>query len=299
MRAALIDLGTNSVRLHILERTPSGALKRVFQRKEMIQLGVGLFTSGDFTEEAKERALAVFREFRHELKYFNVSLTKAVATCAMREARSGKELRDEIEKETGIALQIISGEAEAEYISRGILNAFAPFEEKTLLVDIGGGSTELSYVLGEEVLHASSTPLGAVRCQEVTLRSIPATAEAEEELRAIVRTELLESVPEEVRGNTLKLIGSSGSIRAIVRLIRQTDTLEQSCSTKELDTFVASLRNRSLEELLARPQLEPKRGKIIFAAAVILDEIANTLGIEELRAVPLGLKDGLLVSLRG
>ena len=298
MRSALIDLGTNSVRLHIFEQNGKGELRRIFQRKDMIQLGVGLFETGDFTKRAREAAVSVFKEFKDNLKSFEVSEVHTVATCAMREAKSGDKLRDEIEKKSGIPLEIISGKKEAKLIAQGIIEALGPFEKTRLLVDIGGGSTELSFVKGKEILFATSTPLGAVRCQEVTLKDTPPSKKAEKELRAIVRSTVDNYLTEDVRRKAKIIMGSSGSIRAIVRLIRNGDSTESICTSEELSEFAKSLRGKDVKDLLKHPTLEPKRAKIIFSATVILDEIAQHLGIKAVHAVPLGLKDGLIARLR-
>ena len=296
MRIALIDLGTNSVLLQVLERDKNGEIEIVFQRKEMIQLGVGLFSSGDFTPEAKERALQAFDEFRAEIDSHEATSVKAVGTCAMREAASGKELRDAIEDRTGIALEIISGEEEARIISQGVLHALGPFEDKVLLVDIGGGSTEFSYVKDSSVLFAASTPIGAVRCQELLLKEIPAVPGGEEKLRNFVREHLDKEIPAAERQDTKRIKGSSGSIRAIARLIHGVESDLIPYSTDELSNFISSVRGFTKEQLLTYPGLEPKRATIIFAAAVILDEIASQLEIPTIEAVPPGLKDGLLLS---
>lgn len=318
MRSALIDLGTNSVRLHIFEHTENSKslgktdttkgqktrkessttpLRRIFQRKEMIQLGAGLFSSGDFTPRARDAALNVFAEFQNTLSDFEVRQVHAVATCAMREAKSGKALRDEIERVTGIRLKIISGKKEAELIAKGILSELGPFKSTKLLIDIGGGSTELSYVKGGETLFSTSLPLGAVRCQEVTLRDIPASKEREQELRRVISETLSEHLPEDSRKKASTILGSSGSIRAIGRLITQEESGRDRVTKKELSKFVKSLRGKTEEELQRLPGLEAKRARIIFSASVILDQIADELKNDEFQAVPLGLKDGLIAEI--
>jgi len=296
MRLAIIDLGTNSVRLHILERDGRGALKRVFKQKEMIQLGAGLFRNGDFSPQARLRTIAVFNHFKSVFEHYDVSEVQGVATCAMREAKSGLALRDEIESLTGISLRIISGEDEAMLLSKGIIANMGALPSRTLLVDIGGGSTECSLMEGTEVISTVSTPLGAVRCQEETLLSVPTNGKQEALLRERIQQELQTSGLTKAchAAPVPQIIGSSGSIRAILRLIREDEALPLSCSLKELSQFTNGIRALSQEQLLALGNIEPKRASILFSATVILEEIARHLKVDSITAVSLGLKDGLI-----
>jgi len=300
MRLAIIDLGTNSVRLHILERDEQGSFKRVFKQKEMIQLGAGLFRDGDFTPQARIRTLAVFNHFKTIFQHYNVSEVHGVATCAMREAKSGLVLRDEIESLTGISLRIISGEDEAMLLSKGIIANMGALPSRTLLVDIGGGSTECSLMEGIEVLSTVSTPLGAVRCQEETLLNVPTNGKQEALLRERIRHELeISGLFEACHAAPIpQIIGSSGSIRAILRLIRKDEELPLSCSREELSQFTNGIRELSRDELLALGNIEPKRASILFSATVILEEIALHLKVDSITAVSLGLKDGLIALIK-
>jgi exopolyphosphatase/guanosine-5'-triphosphate,3'-diphosphate pyrophosphatase len=296
MRVAIIDLGTNSVRLHILEKESDGSLKKVFKQKEMIQLGAGLFKQGDFSAEARERTLKIFMHFQALFEQYQVTEVQGVATCAMREAKSGALLRDEIEELTGIRLRIISGEDEAMLLSKGIIANMGALPSRTLLVDIGGGSTECSLMEGIEVLSTVSTPLGAVRCQEETLLNVPTNGKQEALLRERIRHELeISGLSEACHAAPIpQIIGSSGSIRAILRLIRKDEELPLSCSQKQLSQFTNGIRELSIDELLALGNIEPKRASILFSATVILEEIALHLKVDSITAVSLGLKDGLL-----
>ncbi|NBW41589.1 hypothetical protein EBR25_11400 [bacterium] len=296
MRVAIIDLGTNSVRLHILEKESDGSLKKVFKQKEMIQLGAGLFKQGDFSAEARERTLKIFMHFKGLFEQYQVTEVQGVATCAMREAKSGALLRDEIEELTGIRLHIISGEDEAMLLSKGIIANMGALPSRTLLVDIGGGSTECSLMEGIEVLSTVSTPLGAVRCQEETLLNVPTNEKQEALLRERIRHELeISGLSEACHAAPIpQIIGSSGSIRAILRLIRKDEELPLSCSQKQLSQFTNGIRELSIDELLALGNIEPKRASILFSATVILEEIALHLKVDSITAVSLGLKDGLL-----
>ena len=266
----------------------------------MVQLGENLFESLLITPKAQERTLKALAHYAALMKRHEVSEVHAFATSAMREATNANELQEQALKETGINLQVISGEKEAELIANGIIQAHGPFESPHLLVDIGGGSTEVTVVLGTEIVASLSMPLGAVRCQERELaRKYPPKQKGLTTLRKNIQEEaspILAKLSADTTPTTL--VGSSGSIRAILRTITGSQQEEfPSCSMKELASLNKTFTKKKYRELRREYGFEKRRAQVIVAASIILEEIASIFGISTLKAVPQGLKDGVMTLL--
>ncbi|MBI2609000.1 MAG: hypothetical protein HYW47_05290 [Deltaproteobacteria bacterium] len=172
MRFSIIDLGTNSVRIDVYEMNQ----KKIFQllrERVMIRLGEGLFQKKYITKNVMQRTLHTFEDFSDILYEFKVERVIAVGTSAMRVATNAQRLKKIIHKETGIQLKIISGLKEAELIAQGILSYEKMPQGFSLLVDIGGGSTEISLSRGHELFFATSLNLGAHRLHQLFLKRNP------------------------------------------------------------------------------------------------------------------------------
>ena len=166
MKLAVVDLGTNSIRLFIYDLSPEREPENLFHTKEIIRLGEGLYPDMTLKEPAKQRCLDVLRSFADIMAGFNVDRVSAVATSALREANDGKMFLQKLIAETGVPLKIISGENEAQLIARGVLNTSNCKSGKTVIVDLGGGSTEIIFCSGSSCDFCISLPIGAVRGQD-------------------------------------------------------------------------------------------------------------------------------------
>ena len=161
----IIDVGTNAVRLEIARALPGGSLETLHQERDPIRPGEGVFLSGRMPAEVEERLVATLRRYaalcrRHKAR------VRAVATSAMREAKNGPDVVRRVRAATGLELEVISGREEARLICAGVLRGRAP-TAPALLVDIGGGSTEVATARGEAPTDLWSVPLGAVRLTQI------------------------------------------------------------------------------------------------------------------------------------
>ena len=325
MRLAIIDLGTNSIRFDIHEVSTSrkGAIqhRRLYREKAMVRLGQDLFLQGKLSEESKRRTLESVQSFKTTMEALRVDHTVAFGTAAMRDASDGEPFAEEIKAKTGVDIRIISGEEEAALISKGILTN----EEETpkglyALVDIGGGSAEVSICKGKQVIHSCSFNLGVAKLQQVFLRNQPplpsetGTVSLKKklaskkgrnsqrphdpvyELRNFIKSVVLPKMLIEHWPKVNQIIGSSGSIIALSKLVQKgkEEVSKKAFPRKELTKIVESMKTKSTAELLSMKGMEPKRVDLILAGGVLLDELAQLLGAKEIRTTEFALRDGIL-----
>jgi exopolyphosphatase/guanosine-5'-triphosphate,3'-diphosphate pyrophosphatase len=306
MRIAIIDLGTNSIRFDIQEVSANrkGLLqhRRLYREKTMVRLGEDLFLNGTLAEDSKRRTLEAVQSFKETMDALSVDQSIAFGTAAIRDASNGEQFLEEIEKSTGVAFRMISGAEEASLIAKGILG-----HEKELpkglfaLVDIGGGSTEISICKGRQILHSQSFNLGVAKLQQVFLKSqppkrSPKQADPVVELRSFIKSVILPKILIDRWPRVDTIIGSSGSIIALAKLVnRDKDRGHIPFLKKDLSRVVGLIQKRTTAELLSMGGMEPKRVDLILAGGILLDEIALLLHAKRIRTTEYALRDGILV----
>ncbi|MCB0353059.1 MAG: exopolyphosphatase, partial [Bdellovibrionales bacterium] len=160
MRMGIIDLGTNSVRLFVYDVSTSRPPKKLFQSKAMVRLGDNLYKGLELDPLAIKRTVKALKNFKKTLSEFRVTSLRAVGTSALRTAQNANELISAVLQETGIALEPISGEEEARLIATGVLANEPCGSGRHLLIDIGGGSTEIIVVEDNAITSFHSLELG-------------------------------------------------------------------------------------------------------------------------------------------
>jgi exopolyphosphatase/guanosine-5'-triphosphate,3'-diphosphate pyrophosphatase len=286
---AAIDVGTNAVRLEIARALPGGALETLHQERDPIRPGEGVFLSGRMPAEVEERLVATLRRYaalcrRHKAR------VRAVATSAMREAKNGPDVVRRVRAATGLELEVISGREEARLICAGVLRGRAP-TAPALLVDIGGGSTEVATARGEAPTDLWSVPLGAVRLTQIFGTRGRVSPQRLAALRAFAAEAFQEAIPEP-RLPVRRGLGSSGTIGAVVGFAadrgRTATRQEVSRALDALARMSATDRSR---------EFDPRRAEIIVAGAAVLEAAMRHLGLRSVVAVETGLRNGLLVEL--
>ena len=162
---AAIDVGTNAVRLELARPLPDGSLETLHQERDPVRPGEGVFATGTMSREVADRLLSTLRRYAALCRRYDATV-RAVATSAVREARNREEIVQRVKRESGLDLEIVSGREEARLICLGVLNG-RPRGARGLVVDIGGGSTEVATAVGEEPKELWSVALGAVRLTEI------------------------------------------------------------------------------------------------------------------------------------
>lgn len=320
MRVAIIDLGTNSVRYDVHQLGPGKQSRLLHREKLMVRLGQGVFLDGKLDLEAQRRTLQAFESFCQTSKRLGVDRTIAFGTSALREASDAARLLERIKDETGIEVRVISGAEEAKWIALGILSHQKNLKGKFALVDIGGGSTEISICRGSQVLHAESFPLGTARLQQVFLKSSPPSARANERdpieaLRVHLRSVLVSKFISEEWPKVDRVIGSSGTIKAIEKILQASSEAKGGSKKKKskkskkqrkiknkstvltreaLGDQVSEMSRMNTAQLLGLPGMESKRVDMILAGAVLFEECLRALGAKRFEFTPYALRDGVL-----
>ncbi len=288
---AAIDVGTNAVRLELARPDPEGSLETLHQERDPIRPGEGVFATGLMPEETADRLLSTLRRYaalcrRHKAR------VRAVATSALREAKNRDAIVERVREEAGLTLEVVSGKEEARLICLGVLHGKPP-GSRSLLVDIGGGSTEVATATGEKPDNLWSLALGSVRLTEVFDTSQEVTAKQLRLMRSFVTEVLRKTLPPELPGLPKVALGSSGTINAVVSYASGDGSA--SATVRQLTQAAETLAELSPER--RRKRFDPRRADIIVAGAVILEGVAKQLGVDSVTVVHRGLRDGILVDL--
>jgi exopolyphosphatase/guanosine-5'-triphosphate,3'-diphosphate pyrophosphatase len=288
---AAIDVGTNAVRLELARPDTDGALETLHQERDPIRPGEGVFSTGSMPKETADRLLSTLRRYaalcrRHKAR------VRAVGTSALREARNRNDIVRRVREEAGLNLEVVSGKEEARLICLGVLHRKPP-ESRSLLVDIGGGSTEVATATGERPDKLWSLALGSVRLTEVFNASKAVTPKQLRLMRSFVAEIVRKTLPEKLRGLPKVALGSSGTINVLVSYA-SSDSASHA-SARQLSHAVDSLAEMPPER--RRKRFDPRRADIIVAGAIILEGVVKHLGVDAVTAVNRGLRDGLLVDL--
>lgn len=284
MRVAIIDLGTNSVRFDI--HSIGKKAKLLHREKIMIRLGQGVFVKGKMDPTAVDRAMLAFERFRRVADGLKVRKIVAFGTSALREAQDGSSFVEEVKERSGIEVKVISGKEEAKLISLGILSNEKKIPGRFALVDIGGGSTEISVGRGKKVTVGDSFPLGTARLQQVFLKKSPPSEQAIRQLREYIRNILSQRMQ---RWSCETIVGSSGTVKAVTKILNK-----KSFSIKELSSLVEKLCTLSTTELLDIEGMEAKRVDMILAGVILLEEIAFALKAKKIVPTEFSLRDGII-----
>ncbi len=265
----------------------------------MVRLGQGVFTLGKLNPEAIRRTLHAFVSFQKTAAEFRVDRMVAFGTSALREAADGNRLLNLIREKTGIEIRVISGVEEAKLIARGVLKNEKSLKGRFGLIDIGGGSTEISICRGKKLSHSTSFSLGTARLQQVFLRSSPPKPIGDSDenpldsLRNYIRSALLTKMLAERWPKVDRMIGSSGTVRAIAKLIKK-GKANKTVERDDLKKLVRTMSEMTTTELLGLPGMEAKRVDMILAGAVLLEECMNITSAKKVTATEFSLRDGIL-----
>lgn len=296
---AVVDLGTNSFRMLVTRGREEAGFEILASDKRTVRLGQDVFKESRLTEGAMERALNCLREFKDQIDPFAPWAVRLVGTSALREADNSGEFVDRVEREFGWRIEIIDGTDEARLIAVGIQPLLAK-DEEVLLVDIGGGSTELTHVLGGAIRPIRSLGVGAVRLTDLFVRSDPIAPEDFRMMRAFIRNEL-GKVESELRAAALdRVVGSAGTIKTLLKLAG-TDARDLNAlyplQRKDVESSLERLRTMTLRQRIQQAGLSERRAEIIVPGALLLLEILRTIGAEEIHVCGRSLVDGTVLDL--
>jgi exopolyphosphatase/guanosine-5'-triphosphate,3'-diphosphate pyrophosphatase len=292
MRVAAVDLGTNSTRLLVAD-IDDGRVEDLARETRITRLGEGVDERRRLLPLPIARVRNTLSDFRRQTESLGAERTLLVATSAVRDAENGEAFLGEIEWSYGFATRLVSGEEEADLTYRGVTagRAFAP---GTIVVDLGGGSTELV----SEGLRIS-LDVGSVRLTERFLASDPPTPSELEAAAAAVRAALAERVPDDVRASTTAAIGVAGTVTTLAALDLGLVEYDRErvhghrIASAAIDELLARLAALPVAERRELPGLEPERAPVIVGGVVIVRELLRHLGLDELEVSEHDLLDGI------
>jgi len=305
MRIAAIDIGTNSLHMIVVRVRPDLSFEVIDREKEMVRLGAGGLDGRALTPEAMHAALQVLSKFRRLADSHRVDEIIAVATSATREAENGSEFLQAIVEKTGIRAQVISGTEEARLIHQAAVYGVGLDGDVAIVIDIGGGSVEITRGSGPSMEAGRSFRLGVIRLTERFIKSDPLAPRDERKLRRYIDAETGKYVSQLARAGFDRVIGTSGTIQSLgaVALAERgssSNTLRnRRIPAKQLRRSQKLLVARDIQERLRVPGLEPRRADLAVAGSILLDTLLRRLGAADITLCDLSLREGLILDYIG
>jgi exopolyphosphatase/guanosine-5'-triphosphate,3'-diphosphate pyrophosphatase len=297
-RYAVIDVGTNSVKLHIGERRPEGAWATVDDRAEVTQLGEGLGDDRMLQPAPIERTASAIEAMVIEARSAGAEEIAAVGTAGLRAAANSSQLVEEVERRTGVAVEVISGEEEARLAFLAARSGLGLSHGAIAVFDTGGGSSQFTFGSGDEIDEQFSVPVGAVRFTEEFGLDGAVSEESLAAARAAIAGELAR-LDGRTAPDALVAMGGAITNMAAVKLalpdydpdVVQGTVLERS----EVERQIERYRAVPADERRAVVGLQPKRAEVILAGACIVGAVLDKLGCDSLTVSDRGLRHGVLV----
>lgn len=298
-----IDIGTLTCRLLIAELAPSGTLRELRSDRRILRLGQGVDRDRMLRGDAMARVAETLKEWCTLMEGYQVDASIAVATSAVRDAGNREEFVRLIHRQTGLEIQILSGEEEARRTILGIRSGLPAGVSDVLALDIGGGSTEFILDRPGQTPMMRSVDIGVVRLCERLLRHDPPTSEEIHQAREWVRAETVAAVGEMTLPVGLTFVGTAGTITSLAAMAQQLPTYEPArihnyrLARTVVEELESTLLARTKSERVGLPGLEANREEVIAAGAIILRTVMETVRIPSLLVSDLGLREGVLLDL--
>jgi exopolyphosphatase / guanosine-5'-triphosphate,3'-diphosphate pyrophosphatase len=300
-KLAVLDIGTNSIHMVLAEVHPDYTYKVLDRFKDITRLGDGVFTSRRLSEEAMARGLDVIKHLVMLARNKGYERIEAVATSAVREARNGGEFLNRITQQTGLTVRVITGAEEARLIFLGVRNSIALPDPPTLVVDIGGGSVELIAGNRDQIFHAKSLKLGAIRLKDLYLPKAPPARSMLKQLDAAVSSQLKSTLSSFRVKRFEQIVATSGmaaNLAEVIYLKRTGRPLPQlnlaRISLNEIGQVETLLARSNLKARLAIPGLDPKRVDTLLPTAVVFRILLQLLQKEEMILCDKAIREGVL-----
>ena len=297
---AAVDIGSNSVRLKIA-RLQARRLINVHEDREVTRLGDSVFRSGFLSPDAMANTVKVLRRFHRAVEKSAADTIRVVATSALRDARNSQAFLEWVRSTTGWKVEIISGVEEARLIHLGLVSSLRVNVFPVLMMDLGGGSCELTISIKGHIKETVSLPLGAVRLTNEFLRHDPPRKPELLRLSGFVTREINRIADRIVRAKPKVVIATSGtaeSLAAICHGLYKTQGARATAASRiQVHRIAKKLANLPLEGRKKLPGVGPKRAEIIVAGAAVYSELLERCQLAGFRYSPLGLRDGLLAQM--
>ena len=303
---AVVDIGSNSIRLLIADKSDDNKITELDRQANVTRLGQGVDTTGKLADEAIERTYKVLADYAERIDAHDCDTKIAVLTSAVRDSAIGQEFAHTIEQRYGLTPHVLKGDEEARLTYLGATSERDPADTTpTLVLDIGGGSTEMIIGAGPEVRFRVSTQAGVVRQTERHLPDDPPTQKQMDALAQDVRNILADNVPAELRTAVKRGIAVAGTATSLAAIAQHLDPYDPEkvhgyeLSTDECDRILGELSVMTLAQRREVPGLHPDRAPTIIAGVLIFKQVVQLFGLTKievsehdiLRGAALGLSN--------
>lgn len=315
---ASIDVGTNTLRLLVAEVSKLGEIRELYSERRITRLGEGISKGKILNPKAMERTINALKIFKESADRYPLEGLRAVATSAVREASNKKEFLSAVKKEAGLEIDVITGREEARLTLLGVFAGIKKRPPYSLIMDIGGGSTEFILAEGIKSKVLVSMNFGVVPLTETFVRNDPVKERDLRKLRGVVR-EWIEEAKGRIKkslpvkrgwktGNLLPedtmLIGTAGTITTLAAIDQGLEKYSffrinnYILKRSAVERIYSRLKEMTLEERKSIPALEPGREDLILPGSLILLEAMKSFGFREILVSDYGLREGILIDLQ-
>ena len=298
---AAVDIGSNSVRLKIA-RLSGGRLHPVLEDRSVTRLGASVFRDGLLSPDAIAETVKVLRRFHRAVQQEAAESVRVVATSALRDARNSRAFIEWVRSATGWQVEIISGVEEARLIHLGLVSGIRMSSAPVLMIDLGGGSCELTISVKGHIRETASLPLGAVRLTNEFLRHDPPRKPELQRLRGFIGREVGRVFERIARSKPKVVIATSGtaeSLAAVAKGLYKNKDKRLAASRLQVRRIAKVLARRTVEERRKLSGVGPRRAEIIVAGAEVYAELLERFRLGGFRYSQLGLRDGILAQMMG
>jgi exopolyphosphatase/guanosine-5'-triphosphate,3'-diphosphate pyrophosphatase len=285
MRLAAIDIGSNAARLLISDAFINDQGKPQFQKLNLVRvplrLGFDVFEDNSISEEKENMIIKTIRSYKLLMDVYGVEYTKACATSAMRDASNGREIMRKVKEDTGVEIEIITGDAEASLIYENHVAENMDKEHSYLYIDVGGGSTELTFFADGRLMFKRSFNIGTIRILK-------------KQVDEFMWDEMRDFIKRETKGHERDMvaIGSGGNINKVFSISKRKEG--KPLHLDLLKDYYRELNSFSLEERIRIYKMREDRADVIVPALLIYVNVMKWANIEEIYVPKIGLADGLI-----
>jgi len=299
LKISAIDVGSNAMRMVVGEVDEAWRVNTIENIRLPVRLGQDVFSKGYLEEKTIQQTEEAFLRFKHVAESFNIHRLRAVATSAAREARNSDLLLDRVFRTSGIEIEIISGDEEARLIHSAVAHVLDLTNKRTLLIDIGGGSIEVTISTGRNIISTDSYSLGTVRL----LEKLNGKNKSPHPFGKLVR-EYAEAaryhIEQDLGDEKIQICaGTGGNVEEIGRLRQKLFKADSDrfVTLEELEKLIERLDSMTYEERMRKLKLRPDRADVILPASIVLHLIASEAGVKQIAIPNVGLKDGILLDI--
>jgi exopolyphosphatase/guanosine-5'-triphosphate,3'-diphosphate pyrophosphatase len=302
-RYAAIDIGSNSVRMEAADVGGDGPPRILASERQVTRLGAGVFRNGRISADAIENLCVVLRNMAAIYKRVDVAGVRVVATAAVRDAANQKEIITRASEAISSPVEVISGQEEARLIHLGVASRWPHLRERFMIIDIGGGSAEIIFSDVERMRQAFSRPVGALRVQEMFLRSDPPRENEIHRMEEYIQERIAPALRKIDNARIDRVVATSATASAVICAVnripraRREEADRKKATTAQVRRLYREIRTLDLRARQAMTGIGPRRAEIIIPGAAVLLHLLEGLRMESVYYSSAGVRDGIIADL--